>query len=79
MFIFKGFELKKEIEGKLLFEGINIEISQGEHTALIGKNGIGKTTLIKGILGKLNWKAALSSGGYHWKNGAISSKIPLAR
>lgn len=51
MFVFKGLELKKEIEGSVLFENINIEINEGEHTALIGNNGIGKTTLLRAIMG----------------------------
>lgn len=34
--------------------GINIEITKGDHIAVIGPNGIGKSTLIKTIAGKLN-------------------------
>jgi ATP-binding cassette subfamily F protein 3 len=34
-----------------LFENVNMEIRKGEKVALIGENGIGKTTLFKMILG----------------------------
>ena len=34
--------------------GINLEITKGDHIAVIGPNGIGKSTLIKTIAGKLN-------------------------
>jgi len=39
--------LKKSYGGKLLFENVNIEIKKGEHVAIIGDNGTGKSTLLK--------------------------------
>ena len=36
---------------KTILEEINFEIKNNEHVALIGKNGCGKTTLLKGIIG----------------------------
>ncbi|RLD25139.1 MAG: ABC transporter ATP-binding protein, partial [Bacteroidetes bacterium] len=40
-------ELSKSYFDKKVFENINVEIVRGEKVALIGKNGTGKTTLIK--------------------------------
>ena len=40
-------ELSKSFDQKLLFEHINFEIKRGEHVAIIGDNGTGKTTLLK--------------------------------
>ena len=44
--------LSKAFNGRTLFENINFELKRGEHVALIGDNGTGKTTLLK-ILNEL--------------------------
>lgn len=43
--------LSKSYEGRTLFANQNIEIKRGEHVAIIGDNGTGKTTLLKMING----------------------------
>ncbi len=40
-------DLSKAFDRKQLFEHINFEIKRGEHVAIIGDNGTGKTTLLK--------------------------------
>ncbi|WP_075980240.1 ribosomal protection-like ABC-F family protein [Bacillus massilinigeriensis] len=52
MFILKVDHLKMEYNGTTLFEGASLEIKPKEHVALIGENGVGKTTFLKGILGE---------------------------
>ncbi|WP_280772285.1 ABC-F family ATP-binding cassette domain-containing protein [Salipaludibacillus daqingensis] len=37
-----------------LFENVSLKMNRGESVALIGPNGIGKSTLIKAIAGKIN-------------------------
>ncbi len=37
--------------GWTLFEGVNFRVSEGEHAALVGANGIGKSTLLRLIVG----------------------------
>lgn len=53
MFLLKANNLAVEIAGQILFENVSIEIKEQERIALIGENGIGKTTLIKALLGML--------------------------
>ena len=49
MLTFKN--LKKEYPGKLLFENVNLRVEDGEFVSILGRNGVGKTTLVKMILG----------------------------
>ena len=39
--------LHKEFDGKQILKDINIKIPRGKIVGLLGKNGMGKTTLIK--------------------------------
>lgn len=39
--------LSKSFPGQVLFSDVNFEIKRGEHIAVIGDNGTGKTTLLK--------------------------------
>ncbi len=43
--------LSKSFDGQTLFSDIHFEIKRGEHVAVIGDNGTGKTTLLKIING----------------------------
>lgn len=45
--------ITKIFTGNLLFERVSMEINSGEKIALIGRNGTGKSTLIKMILGEI--------------------------
>ncbi len=46
-------QLTKGFDTLTLFQNINFEIKRGEHVAIIGDNGTGKTTLLKVINGLL--------------------------
>ncbi|MCM1126789.1 MAG: ABC-F type ribosomal protection protein [Lachnospiraceae bacterium] len=46
--------LEKSFDSQTLFSGLNMDIKRGEHVALIGDNGTGKTTILKIINGLLN-------------------------
>ncbi len=41
------------VNGPLVLDGVNLDISPGERIALVGQNGSGKTTLIKQLCGLL--------------------------
>ncbi len=39
--------------GRSILEKVNLTINRGDHLAIVGMNGVGKSTLLKGIAGKL--------------------------
>ncbi|MCR4883659.1 MAG: ABC-F family ATP-binding cassette domain-containing protein [Clostridiales bacterium] len=43
-------ELKKGYDGRVLFDHVNMHLRSGDRVALIGDNGVGKTTLFKCIV-----------------------------
>jgi ATPase subunit of ABC transporter with duplicated ATPase domains len=51
MFIIKAEGLSKEWNGKQIFENVDILVEEGDRIALIGKNGVGKTSLLDTLLG----------------------------
>ncbi|MFZ5650370.1 MAG: ribosomal protection-like ABC-F family protein [Bacillota bacterium] len=54
MLILKVEGLKKDWNGKQVFENVNLEINQGERIALMGRNGVGKTTLLGCLLDRVS-------------------------
>lgn len=55
-------DLAKNFQEKKLFKQLSFEVKRGEKIALIGENGIGKSTLLKILLGKIN----ADQGHYEW-------------
>lgn len=45
--------LKKAFGGNVLFDNLSLEINPNDKVALIGRNGVGKTTLVKIILNEI--------------------------
>ena len=52
--VYKATELTAGYPQKVVFRGADIEIKRGEKVALIGRNGEGKTTLMRVIMGQLD-------------------------
>src|SRR5437899_1216727 len=44
--------LRKEIAGSLLFDGVSFKVERGERLAISGPNGAGKTTLLRILAGE---------------------------
>jgi ATPase subunit of ABC transporter with duplicated ATPase domains len=57
----KGYE-----RGKPLFEKLDISIEAGEKVAIIGPNGVGKTTLLRCLLGDLQGNLKVDGGSVKW-------------
>ncbi len=55
-------EFSKGFDAKKLFEHVSFSLSRGDRAALIGRNGIGKSTLFKCLTGEL----APDSGTVRW-------------
>ena len=48
--------LVKEFEvGKKILDGLTFQVDSGERVGLLGKNGCGKTTLLRILTGQLDW------------------------
>ena len=47
-------DLRVEFGAKVLFENVNLSIGYGERIGLIGRNGSGKSTFLKVLLGEIN-------------------------
>ena len=62
---YKAVDLKVGYGTKVVFEGANIEVRRGEKVALVGRNGEGKTTLMRVIMRELDPKAGESRVGYN--------------
>jgi len=54
--------LKKQYSEKNIFNGVDLSITRGEKIALIGKNGMGKSTLIKAIVNDIDFEGGIELG-----------------
>jgi ATP-binding cassette subfamily F protein 3 len=67
--------LAKSYDEHLVFSDVSLTIKRGEKVAFVGKNGEGKSTLIKAIMGEIDYQGKLSLGhnamiGYFAQNQA---------
>ena len=62
---YKGAALKVGYGEKVVFSDADIEVRRGEKVALVGRNGEGKTTLMRVIMGELDPMSGESRVGYN--------------
>jgi len=62
---FKAVNLCAAYPGKVVFSGADIEIKRGEKVALVGRNGEGKTTLMRVIMKELDPAEGTAQLGYN--------------
>ncbi|MFN8258646.1 MAG: ABC-F family ATP-binding cassette domain-containing protein [Bacteroidales bacterium] len=68
-------EVTKKYGDYLVFENASLTIERGEKVAFVGKNGEGKSTLVKSIMGEIDYNGTLQLGhntliGYFAQNQA---------
>lgn len=49
--------------GKQLYDNISLEVLKGEKIAIVGKNGVGKSSLLKAVMKKLSCSGTIRFGG----------------
>ncbi len=60
--ILKIKSLSKNYDQKVIFNGVDLSISNGDKIALIGKNGMGKSTFIKSIVNDIHYDGEIELG-----------------
>mgnify|MGYP004707740343 CR=1 FL=1 len=68
-------ELNQYYGGSHILRGLSFEAKPGEITCLLGRNGVGKTTLLKCLMGLIPAK----SGEIRWQGRVINSRKPHQR
>jgi len=68
-------DLSKSYDGHTVFKNANMSISRGEKVSFVGRNGEGKSTMIKAIMGEIDFEGTCALGhnvkvGYFAQNQA---------
>jgi len=64
--------LSKSYEGEKVFEGVSFKVNKGDKIALIGTNGVGKTTLLEILMGKIE----AEGGTFNWGQTITTTYFP---
>lgn len=58
-----GVHVGSSSTGRQLYDAISFEVLKGEKIALVGRNGVGKTSLLKAVLKKIPYTGIIKIGG----------------
>src|SRR3970282_49557 len=64
--------------GPLLLEGVDLSIDRGERVCLVGRNGTGKSTILKLIAGDIMPDGAKLVSQQGWKITLLTQEVPQA-
>lgn len=67
--------VKKSFGDKEVLHGVDLEIRRGDRVAIMGPNGIGKSTLLKILVGRLEADAGEATWGYETHPGYFAQDI----
>ncbi len=68
-------DVNQYYSGSHILRGVSLEAKKGEVTVLLGRNGVGKTTLLKSLMGLV----PIKSGQIEFKGQAIQNATPYER
>ncbi|MDP1575095.1 MAG: ATP-binding cassette domain-containing protein [Coxiellaceae bacterium] len=63
---------------KPLFQGVNLQVNTGERIALVGRNGVGKSSLLKIIAGETSPDSGAVQFSKNITVGMLSQTVPIA-
>jgi ATPase subunit of ABC transporter with duplicated ATPase domains len=65
-------DLSKSYDGETVFENLSFKVNKDDKIALIGSNGVGKSTLLEILMGKVE----ADSGKFNWGQTVTTSYFP---
>ena len=71
MTLLTGSNIGMQFGDRWLYKNVDFKLENGHVLALIGDNGVGKTTLLRALLGQL----PLSAGQFDWQTPEVARAI----
>ena len=68
-------DLNQYYSGSHILRNVNFEVPKGQLTSLLGRNGVGKTTLLKSLMGVVKVK----TGSIAWDGKELANLPPWSR